>query len=407
MNRLSLRKDDRGAISFIFIILLGTGFLLTLFALVVDSGQVYFQRTKVQTAADAVAQALAKNCTAKTLACTSTLDTNGVLQNIANSESPSYPNYITEICGSPKAVTDSSSRLAACATLSTTNPRECKTVNTVTNSQYLKYVRVHVSTISKTGQNSALYPFLSSVINGSGPSSINLTACAQYAYGKATAVTTSSILKIALGDCVAAGASPIAVMTPDTRSACNTGYDDKEGVHFSVSSSTLLGWSRITMGTTGCPTPTQIQIGDKLCLLPTWADIAQTPDFWAKILSPASRPATSALAASQGYSLVNKAFNVPVINSVASGKANVTSFVTIRLQAIKFPPTSGTTSNTIYIPANTAPGGSAAKNWTSFCPDTDKYCFFAAIEKSVSTLAGSSSNVTGPNFGLESLTPLP
>jgi len=407
LKRLSLFKDDRGAISFIFIILLGTGFLLTLFALVVDSGQVYFQRTKVQTAADAVAQALAKNCTAKTLACTSTLDSTGVLQNIANSESPNYPNYITEICGSPKAVTDSSSRLAACATLSTTNPRECKAVNTTANPQYLKYVRVHVSTVSKTGQNSALYPFLSSVINGKGPSSINLTACAQYAYGKATAVTTSSILKIVLGDCVAAGTSPIAVMTPDTRSACNAGYDDKEGAHFSVSSSTLLGWSRLTMGTVACPTPTTIQIGDKLCLLPTWTDTAQTADFWGKILSPAARPATAALSASGGYSLVNKAFNVPVINAVASGKATVASFVTIRLQAIKFPPTSGTASTVIYIPSNTAPGGSAAKNWASFCPDTDKYCFYAGVEKSVSTLAGSSSNVTAPNFGLESLTPLP
>ena len=370
----------------------------------VDSGQVYLQRTKVQTAADAVAQALAKNCTAKTLACTSTLDTNGVLQNIANSESPNNPNFITEICGSAKAITDSSSKLVACEPLSTTNPHECQAVDTVNSNQYLKYVRVHVSTVSKNGENSAFYPFLSSVINGTGPTSIQLTACAQFAYGKATAIATSTMLRIAIGDCAASGTSPISVMTPDNKSSCSGGYNDREGDHYSVGSSTMLGWSRVSMGTTGCPTTTQVQVGDKLCLQAAWTDLAQTADFWSKIVSPGTRPASATAAAS--YSLQNKIFNVPVMNNVSGTKATVASFISLKFQALKFPPSSGGTP-VIYIPANTAPGGSAAKNWTSFCPDTDKYCFIASIEKSVSTLIGSSSNVTGPNFGLESLTPLP
>ena len=60
--RLVLRRDDRGAVAVLVAMLLGTGVLLGMAALVVGVGQVYAERAQLQNGADAAALAVAKSC---------------------------------------------------------------------------------------------------------------------------------------------------------------------------------------------------------------------------------------------------------------------------------------------------------------------------------------------------------
>ena len=61
MPELTL-SDDRGAITTLFAILLGSGLLLAILGLVVDGGQVMVQKQLVRNAADAVSEAVAVHC---------------------------------------------------------------------------------------------------------------------------------------------------------------------------------------------------------------------------------------------------------------------------------------------------------------------------------------------------------
>ena len=62
MIRRRLRRDDRGAVAIIVALLLGSGVLLGMGALVVDVGQIYQERAELQNGADAAALAVAKSC---------------------------------------------------------------------------------------------------------------------------------------------------------------------------------------------------------------------------------------------------------------------------------------------------------------------------------------------------------
>jgi Flp pilus assembly protein TadG len=57
-----LRRDERGAVAAIVAILLGTGVLTGMCALVIDVGQIYQERAELQNGADAAALGVAKSC---------------------------------------------------------------------------------------------------------------------------------------------------------------------------------------------------------------------------------------------------------------------------------------------------------------------------------------------------------
>jgi Flp pilus assembly protein TadG len=57
-----LRHDERGVVAALVAILLGTGVLLGMGALVIDVGQIYQERAELQNGADAAALAVAKSC---------------------------------------------------------------------------------------------------------------------------------------------------------------------------------------------------------------------------------------------------------------------------------------------------------------------------------------------------------
>jgi len=57
-----LRHDERGVVAAIVAILLGTGVLLGMGALVIDVGQIYQERAELQNGADAAALAVAESC---------------------------------------------------------------------------------------------------------------------------------------------------------------------------------------------------------------------------------------------------------------------------------------------------------------------------------------------------------
>lgn len=89
------RRDDRGAVAVLVAILIGTGVLFGMGALVIDVGQLYQNQAELQNGADAAALAIAKSCAAgscDTSSATSYADLNasGLTGDTA---------YVTFICG--------------------------------------------------------------------------------------------------------------------------------------------------------------------------------------------------------------------------------------------------------------------------------------------------------------------
>ena len=65
-----LGRDERGAVAVIVALMLGTGVLTGIGALVIDVGQIYQERAELQNGADAAALAVAKSCATGTCAPT-------------------------------------------------------------------------------------------------------------------------------------------------------------------------------------------------------------------------------------------------------------------------------------------------------------------------------------------------
>ena len=81
MPRLS---SDRGAASTLVVILMATGVLLGMAAMVVDVGRLYAEREELQAGADSAAMTVALDCAKRRLACTA--------QGLANSETAAVDN---------------------------------------------------------------------------------------------------------------------------------------------------------------------------------------------------------------------------------------------------------------------------------------------------------------------------
>ena len=386
-------SNEAGFLSVLLAILIASGFIVTLLALVIDGGQVQLMRSKVQNAADSVALAVAKNCAAATDLCSSTLDGAGALQAIADSESPNNPNYITEICGSA-AATALRSKLKSCQALEAKNPNDCSAVDTASNAQFNKYVRVRVSSISNSGQNSAFFPYFASLF-GSSEWTNRFTACGQYAIGTATAVVTDPkllpypALKLAIAKCDAAQTSIQSVIKDSATSSCS--FSDQDGKSFK---SSAYGFFRFGSVGANCPGASRLAIGDKLCVTSP-SNFKDDVAFKNELLDDIAK---------------QRVYTVPVIESpVASGSQNlaaIAGFLNLRLSAVRTPAKLGQLASKVqYLPAS----AETSIDW-GFCTSTTQYCLVASGQKAIYTSIVSgvaTSQATGPNFGLETLTPLP
>ncbi len=96
MPRLSCERD-RGAVSSLVVILLATGVLLGMTAMVVDVGRLYAEREELQAGADSAAMSVALDCAKRRLACET--------QGLATSETAADANAsdgranVVELCG--------------------------------------------------------------------------------------------------------------------------------------------------------------------------------------------------------------------------------------------------------------------------------------------------------------------
>jgi Flp pilus assembly protein TadG len=118
LERLAGRPGDRGAVGVTVALLLGSGVLLGFMALVVDVGQIYVERTQLQSSADAAALAVAKACANQTDDCRNDSTIRRLAQRFVDDNSSDGVSHIQEICGRLEAVvvacSAEASNLTAC-----------------------------------------------------------------------------------------------------------------------------------------------------------------------------------------------------------------------------------------------------------------------------------------------------
>ena len=170
-----LRHDERGVVAAIVAILLGTGVLLGMGALVIDVGQIYQERAELQNGADAAALAVAKSCALG--ACAP-----GVAGQQADGNASSLTGGtagVQLVCGS--------GGLAGC-------PAPTGTLASCPSAPPVGTNFVDVYTETRTSSGSTLLPpaFATSIM-GAGYKGTTVRACAQAEWGAPSAATAVAL----------------------------------------------------------------------------------------------------------------------------------------------------------------------------------------------------------------------
>ena len=259
--------DDRGAVSTLLAIMLGSGLVMAILGLVIDGGQLMIQKQLARNAADAVAEAVAIHC-AKDLAGVNCLSDNYSMVSvtgatIASAPSPDFLNAVANPRGTKIAVTQvcghstSASGIGPCPPL-TASPNDCKTDLSL-DPQYSNWVRVYTSSDPQ-----GILPVFESLRAGK----VQLyqeTACAQVYWGRANAIpidtsANSGQLPFLFGLCdtpTGAAGATIQLLGDTTSSNCTV--TDRNGasvtsstrgfMEFAPSGTTSSCWS---LGATNC-----------------------------------------------------------------------------------------------------------------------------------------------------------
>lgn len=168
LRRLRARAD-RGAVAMIVALLLGSGVLLGMAALVVDVGNIYVERTQLQSGADAGAVKVAQMC-ATDPACARTAA--AVARRYADANSGDNRSGVSVVCGRGGG-------LAACPPPAS-GLADC--VDTAPAAG--DYVEVHTSTLEVDGSTLLPPAFAEAVV--SGYRGATFTACSRAAWGPPT-----------------------------------------------------------------------------------------------------------------------------------------------------------------------------------------------------------------------------
>ena len=382
-------ENENGAISTVLLILFSSGFLMSLFALVVDTGTIYYQHRISQNSADLSALAYAKLC-ASALVTTDCMDQGtgqSKIDQILGAQSP-YPVAITEVCGSYHA-TQIRPYLPLCTDHSSM-AFNCVEPNLVTYPALSSFVRVYTATETAT-QSTALYPLFSRFLDPT-LTTVNAPACGQYAWGRETQVLVPNYaLALAFTPCdINTTTSTIVSQVFDTSTAACTSTD-YDGI---VRNYNYKGTFRIEYGaTTGaCYYGNMVDIGDKLCV--SNKATGNAGDFYPQTLQQMlnaayltnapkwTLPIASAKSTTQVTSGTNSYYTV-----------NVIGFVEIKLKGYNFQ-----NKSTGLVPT----GG-----WPSRCTTSASTCVYASITKKITTSSKISSDTGTPNYGVNTLSPLP
>jgi len=180
------RHGDSGAVASLVAIFFGTGVLLGLGALVVDTGSLLYERRQLQSGADAAALAVAQDCLksdqASTLCAAPIISAGSVLVNLAGKNAADTKSDIASVCGSAALVLANPAAFpTVCPTPGTPGLVECPKTTSVG-----KYVEVRTSTRSGDTTSTILPPILAQTLAGAGNqySSTTVKACARAAWGK-------------------------------------------------------------------------------------------------------------------------------------------------------------------------------------------------------------------------------
>jgi len=367
---------QRGAVIVLVAVLFGSGVLLGMVSLVVDSGQLLLEKTIAQISADDVAAALAHACAANTAECTSTIAANSSLVTIAHSSYAKHPTAILSVCGSTAAVA-LHPNLTHCGNFSGI-PRDCVTPS----ANYPVYVRVYTGYTAASG-GTPLFPLLNNLIHGT-THNPSIESCSQAAWGILSQIPFPSFPMI-LSLCTAIepgvinkGTAALAKTDPiiegftgtqngNPTSNCS-GKKDQSGKSI-PSSANFLGFEMLTRPASGL-----INIGDSMTETTSWT--ATTVTTYKNNLN----------------SMINAGTFVkyPVVVDTTASKKVVVGFASFKPLAYRY----GTT----YYP-NTA---TVKTNFPTTGSSCTYFCLVGAISNSTSQSAGmlTSTTLTGYNLGV-------
>lgn len=157
---------DRGAIGVMFGLLISSGMLLAMLAVVVDIGRIHAEKQELQSGADAAAMALAQRCT-DIAACDVRLD--GTADLLSDGNAKDGLSKVSQICGNGPGLT-------ACPADATTNITDC--AGGLPPAQNFVQVRTQTEV---AGNKTVLPPLLAHSVLGAGGTSVG--ACARAAWG--------------------------------------------------------------------------------------------------------------------------------------------------------------------------------------------------------------------------------
>jgi len=170
-----LRRDERGVVAALVAMLIGSGVLLGMGALVIDVGQIYQERAELQNGADAAALGVAKSCALG--ACAP-----GVASQLADGNASSLTGGtegVTLVCGSGS--------LGGCPA-STGSLTSCPPPPSASTN----FVEVYTATRTASGSN-LLPPVFATSLMGPSYQGTTVRACAQAEWGAPSTATAVAL----------------------------------------------------------------------------------------------------------------------------------------------------------------------------------------------------------------------
>jgi Flp pilus assembly protein TadG len=233
---------DRGAVAVTVALLLGSGVLVGFMAIVIDVGQIYVERTQLQTSADAAALGIARACANHTSGCDNFGAVRGVADHYANGNSGDGVTNVAEICGRHEGM------LAACGPAAT-NHTACLGQVPASGS----YVEVRVST-EVPGSRFVLPPtFAQAMAGNSGYDGASVGACARATWGSDELTILAMTISVCEFDEATDNGThfvdppdPVYPPWPSTRDehVIEFWFDSYERLHGPCDSNPGLGWDR-------------------------------------------------------------------------------------------------------------------------------------------------------------------
>jgi hypothetical protein len=163
-------QDDRGAVAVIVAVLLAGGVLLGFLALVIDVGELYLERSQLQSGADAAALAVASACAQNTSDCATAGDMRALAQTYADKNSADGISNVQQLCGNVPG-----NKVPACAA-PIHNLTDCLGTAPTDGSPYIE---VHLSTETLDGKFVLPPVFAQTLAGNQGYTGASVGACAR------------------------------------------------------------------------------------------------------------------------------------------------------------------------------------------------------------------------------------